>query len=446
MKLRSYFFLWLILYLCILCTACSSKSPTKSQIKNDMEIFVNDNSIIYDLYEQNTPGVTAYVEKHNVEIDSISIDKSKTGDDKYEGWIIVKSSDPDIEVTSHLKVDYQKYDRNKWELESCEEYRDREIKFVGDFPIEAVENMFYDNMSIDSVEVLNYQKGSTAELLVSGTNSMGYYLCCRDSRPQTLYEGSHAGDVDFEVVLDFHYNPEIGTWVGDGLRKSRALTYADADILEFALDQTFRAETQFRSTSMAKLPLRNYYYRLLDDEEMADCDLVNMLIDNIHDEDSLEDTANFFNRSEYYAESSEIDIGIGFGNYLYDLWPALTYIIITETIPDDVKGNWEIDATVTYQLAAGVGLREELKKYANEIRFHIIYPYEANTNKAYVTAQDMTNDLNGTNIIAKTYNAEEIMYGGRKLRIENIEYPYYGWGEWNTYTHSIDIEYDSINW
>lgn len=107
---------------CILCfvlTGCAGTKPSNKKILEDISTYAA--MITYQNPFSNT------VEKQNLEVKEVEVDKSRTEKDSYDVYYIVNLENDYFLAKRYIELVYDKYDGNEWQLVDIGEWKAIEI-------------------------------------------------------------------------------------------------------------------------------------------------------------------------------------------------------------------------------------------------------------------------------------------------------------------------------
>lgn len=142
MKNRRILFL-LLLALAMALVGCGENShPDEAQMQQDVQ-------------QKNLNSIAIGENIHDLDIDSLEIEKEQIEDDFINAYCIIDMSDNDVAVTTYYNLHYNYYDKGGWILDSYSTYQDMEfLPLAGVSESKALEDLryIYGINRIDSLE------------------------------------------------------------------------------------------------------------------------------------------------------------------------------------------------------------------------------------------------------------------------------------------------------
>lgn len=381
-------------------TLCGcAKSPSEDMMKKDIEKNFNAWTISY--VPEDLINVHRVTDEHTLAVNSISVEKSLTEKSQYTAWVKVDMGDAEIKGTMYVQLQYQKYDRGKWELEYCNEYQQRYATYTGGtngINLEKIKEMFDNPIQIENISLIKGEMSGqgdiAAKLELTGINHEGYY--------SKNFSESIEADVEFRVLVGLGYNANSQQWRLDSLKtvNSKTLTPIDGNIINNNVSASLKNELSYLGKKDSSKYLGVADYSILPRND----NLAGQLIENgdysqydSHAYNQISNEYEFTNAAAYYIEKGIFFASVGFNdnNFGTDI-PPLCYVISNSIYT--LNGSWSISGDYIYGFIPQFG-------NMTKSNIHIEYPYGGDENKAYVKSSAF-DDSSGRHFIDGIYDVK----------------------------------------
>ncbi|GEM_PF-4307885 len=246
-------FNYILSIICVfILAACSKNTPTEETIKKDIEttyskailnkqIEYAGSNTVYDKWS-----VLNQIVSYQTTLESIKIDKTQTSDQENKLWCEILSSNNNFSCKSYYIFNYQKGEKNNWELESIEKYEDDSYDFAKGIDLDYLMSVFpYDDPEIIDQSI---QENNIHNIKIKSHNPEGYISAVTGT---ILYE-------PVELILDLEFIFTNGRW----LLNNRSTTGVSADAIDKAQIQIMLAEdyqSQLDESASIELSLNEDY-------------------------------------------------------------------------------------------------------------------------------------------------------------------------------------------